>query len=144
MRAMRLYRGVAQGYAVLPTASVGCRTYRTGNREWGVGNGESGMGNGEWGSTGIGSLRFPLLGTRSRGAVMNTLTLCQQSGRPHYDLDAWKESRKLVSAIYRVTQAFPKDEMFGLIAQMRRAAVSVPSNIAEGAARTGSREYVQF
>ena len=75
---------------------------------------------------------------------MDTLTLCQLSGRPHYDLDAWKESRKLVSAIYRATQAFPKEEMFGLTAQMRRAAVSVPSNIAEGAARTGSREYAQF
>lgn len=62
----------------------------------------------------------------------------------HYDLDAWKESRKLVSAIYRVTQAFPKEEMFGLTAQMRRASVSIPSNIAEGAARIGSREYAQF
>ena len=62
----------------------------------------------------------------------------------HYDLDAWKESRKLVSTIYRVTQTFPKEEMFGLTAQMRRASVSIPSNIAEGVARTGSREYAQF
>src|SRR5688572_31689285 len=62
----------------------------------------------------------------------------------HYDLEAWKESRKLVSIVYRVTQAFPKEEMFGLTAQMRRASVSIPSNIAEGAARTGSREYAQF
>lgn len=75
---------------------------------------------------------------------MNTLSLSTTSGRGHYDLDAWKLSRKLVSAIYRLTQAFPKEEMFGLTAQMRRASVSIPSNIAEGAARNGSREYAHF
>ena len=75
---------------------------------------------------------------------MDTLSLSTNSGRGHYDLDAWKASRELVSVVYRVTQSFPKEEMFGLTAQMRRASVSVPSNIAEGAARTGSREYTQF
>ncbi len=50
----------------------------------------------------------------------------------------------LVKAVYQVTQAFPKDEMFGLISQMRRAAVSVPNNLAEGAARTGQKEFAQF
>jgi len=65
-------------------------------------------------------------------------------GRAHYNLDAWKISRRLVSAVYLMTQGFPKEELFGLAAQMRRAAVSVPSNIAEGAARTGDREYAQF
>ena len=64
--------------------------------------------------------------------------------RPHYKLEAWKEAMALVSAIYRVTQDFPKDEIFGLTSQLRRAAVSVPSNIAEGAARHGSREFAQF
>ncbi|MGH6689730.1 MAG: four helix bundle protein [Gammaproteobacteria bacterium] len=64
--------------------------------------------------------------------------------RGHYELDAWKVSRKLVSAIYRLTQTFPREEQFGLAAQMRRASVSIPSNIAEGAARTGSREYAHF
>ena|SRR5258706_5412195 len=64
--------------------------------------------------------------------------------RPHYKLEAWKESIALVSVIYRVTQEFPKDEIFGLTSQLRRAAVSVPSNIAEGAARHGSKEFAQF
>jgi four helix bundle protein len=76
--------------------------------------------------------------------MMNTPSLSTTSGRGHYDLDAWKASRTLVSAIYRVTQTFPREEVFGLTAQMRRASVSIPSNIAEGAARTGSREYAQF
>lgn len=64
--------------------------------------------------------------------------------RGHYNLDAWKVSRQLVSAIYRLTQGFPKEELFGLTSQLRRAAVSVPSNIAEGAARAGDREFAQF
>jgi len=49
-----------------------------------------------------------------------------------------------VSAVYRLTQRFPKEQVFGLTSQLRRAAVSIPSNIAEGAARTGSREFAQF
>jgi four helix bundle protein len=64
--------------------------------------------------------------------------------RPHYKLEAWKEAIALVSAIYRVIQEFPKDEIFGLTSQLRHAAVSVPSNIAEGAARHGSKEFAQF
>jgi four helix bundle protein len=57
---------------------------------------------------------------------------------------AWQKALALVEAIYTVTRSFPKDEMFGLTSQMRRAAVSVPANIAEGAARGGSKEFVQF
>jgi len=51
---------------------------------------------------------------------------------------------ELVRDVYALTRTFPKDEMFGLTAQMRRAAVSIPSNIAEGAARVGEREFAQF
>ena len=65
-------------------------------------------------------------------------------GRGHYKLEAWKRARELVLSVYRRTQAFPKEETFGLAAQMRRAAVSIPSNIAEGAARAGEREFAQF
>jgi len=48
------------------------------------------------------------------------------------DLDIWKRSIKLVEDIYRLTKSFPKEELYGLTSQMRRAAVSIPSNIAEG------------
>jgi four helix bundle protein len=64
--------------------------------------------------------------------------------RGHHKLEAWKISRELVTSVYRLTQYFPREEMFGLTTQMRRAAVSIPANIAEGAARTGTREVVQF
>jgi len=60
------------------------------------------------------------------------------------DLDVWKKSIGLVKKVYSVTQAFPKEEMYGLVAQMRRSAVSLPSNIAEGKSRQGINEYVQF
>lgn len=66
------------------------------------------------------------------------------SERPHYRLDAWKESMVLVKAVYETTKNFPREEVYGLTQQMRRAAVSVPSNLAEGAARTSRREFAQF
>jgi four helix bundle protein len=56
----------------------------------------------------------------------------------------WKEGHQLVIEIYRCTKNFPKDEQFGLISQMRRAAVSVTSNIAEGYGRKGKAEKIQF
>jgi len=62
----------------------------------------------------------------------------------HKDLDVWKKSMDLVELIYSVTSQFPSDERFGLVSQMRRAAVSIPSNIAEGAARKGDKELIQF
>ena len=65
-------------------------------------------------------------------------------GRGHYKLEAWKLSMELVQNVYKLTRTFPKEEIFGLTSQMRRAAVSIPSNIAEGAARTGEREFAQF
>ncbi|MDD4929070.1 MAG: four helix bundle protein [Gallionella sp.] len=64
--------------------------------------------------------------------------------KPHEQLDAWKYSMWLVKAVYQMTSSFPLEERYGLAQQMRRAAVSIPSNIAEGAGRNGVKEYVQF
>jgi len=63
---------------------------------------------------------------------------------PHKNLEAWKQSMSLVVEIYNETKKFPKEEVFGLSQQMRRSAVSVPSNIAEGCSRKGKSETVQF
>ena len=62
----------------------------------------------------------------------------------HKDLRVWQQSIEMVTSIYLMTKAFPKDELFGLVSQMRRAAVSVPSNIAEGYARGSEREKLHF
>ena len=64
--------------------------------------------------------------------------------RSYRDLIVWQKAMDLVRAIYNLSTSFPMDERFGLISQIRRAAVSVPSNIAEGQARHTSREFVQF
>ena len=64
--------------------------------------------------------------------------------KPHCRLDAWSEAMRLVKLVYEMTLRFPPEERLGLSQQMRRAAVSVPSNIAEGAARTGKREFANF
>ena len=60
------------------------------------------------------------------------------------DLDVWVKSRSLANMIYGITKNFPKEEMFGLTSQMRRAAVAVPSNIAEGCGRQHSKDAIQF
>lgn len=62
----------------------------------------------------------------------------------HKDLDVWKSSIELVKLAYENTRGFPDEEKFGIISQIRRAAVSVPSNIAEGAARNHDKEFIQF
>lgn len=64
--------------------------------------------------------------------------------RSFTDLNAWKEAHKLVLMIYKATKNFPKEELFGLMNQMRRAAVSITSNIAEGFSRQSYKEKVQF
>jgi four helix bundle protein len=64
--------------------------------------------------------------------------------RPHYNLAAWKVAMTLVKSVYEATKMFPREETYGLTAQMRRAAISIPSNLAEGAARTGRKEFAQF
>jgi|SRR5213594_1547910 len=59
-------------------------------------------------------------------------------------LAAWERSHELVLAVYRLTQSFPKHELYGLTSQMRRAAYSVAANIAEGSAKRGPREFVRY
>jgi four helix bundle protein len=62
----------------------------------------------------------------------------------HKDLEVWKEAVEVSTTCYEVTKGFPREEQFGLASQMRRAAVSIASNIAEGAARASSKEFLQF
>ena len=66
------------------------------------------------------------------------------SARNYRDLIAWQRAMDLVEQVYNVTRGFPKEEIYGLTSQIRRAAVSVPSNIAEGQGRTSDKEFQQF
>jgi len=64
--------------------------------------------------------------------------------RNHQRLEVWKNAIDLVELVYRLTATFPVAERYGLSAQLRRAAVSVPSNLAEGAARSSPREFLRY
>ena len=62
----------------------------------------------------------------------------------HKNLIVWQKSIAFVTAVYENTRSFPKDELYGIVSQIRRAAVSIPSNMAEGCARRTTREYIHF
>ncbi|MEE2765369.1 MAG: four helix bundle protein [Candidatus Neomarinimicrobiota bacterium] len=62
----------------------------------------------------------------------------------HHDLDVWKRSISYVTKICELTETFPSEERSGLISQIRRSAISIPSNVAEGAARRSDKEFLQF
>ena len=64
--------------------------------------------------------------------------------KPHKKLNVWQKSIVLIERIYELTRSFPKIEIYGLANQMRRAAISIPANISEGAARQTKKEFIQF
>jgi four helix bundle protein len=64
--------------------------------------------------------------------------------RPHKNLLVWKDAIELVETIYNLSNKFPESEKFGLTSQLKRAVVSIPTNIAEGAARNTKKEFIQF
>jgi four helix bundle protein len=79
------------------------------------------------------------------GEISNQSKASRKNGAQSYrDLLVWQKSMALAKEIYTITAGFPSEEKFGLISQMRRATVSVPSNIAEGQARNITGEFVQF
>jgi four helix bundle protein len=65
-------------------------------------------------------------------------------GKPHHNLEVWKKALAFVNCIYELTAQFPNEERFGLTSQMRRSAISIPSNIAEGAGRNTKKEFINF
>jgi four helix bundle protein len=67
----------------------------------------------------------------------------RQQIQSHRDLNIWQLGMEIAEAIYELTKSFPPDERFGLTSQMRRAAISIPANIAEGNARSSTKEYLQ-
>jgi four helix bundle protein len=62
----------------------------------------------------------------------------------HKDLEVWKQAVLLAKTVYEFTAAFPASEIYGMVSQMRRSAISIPSNIAEGAARNSDKQFIQF
>jgi four helix bundle protein len=66
------------------------------------------------------------------------------AGQNYRDLVAWQKSMDLVVAVYRVSASFPREELYGLVSQLRKAAISVPSNIAEGQGRGTKKEFAHF
>lgn len=75
---------------------------------------------------------------------MSGLDRNKESKKPHRNLLAWQRSMELVIEIYKITRLFPKDESYGLSSQLRGAAISAPSNIAEGAADRTTQQFYNF
>src|SRR5512139_433540 len=67
-----------------------------------------------------------------------------EKAKTHKDLIVWQKAMDLIESLYHLTETMPKSEIYGLTSQIRRAAVSVPSNIAEGAAPNSAKEFMQF
>lgn len=69
---------------------------------------------------------------------------CQKLMKSYKDLELWQVSMNFVTEVYKLTKGFPKEELYALTSQIRRCVISVPSNIAEGASRKGTKEFIQF
>jgi four helix bundle protein len=91
-----------------------------------------------------GGCRLPVFGKTSRLFNLNSANLggCMAAVKSYRDLETWKKAMDLVQEIYLETKSFPKEETYGLLSQMRRAAVSIPSNIAEGQGRDSTKEFL--
>jgi four helix bundle protein len=87
---------------------------------------------------------LPVTRDENRDALRVTGHVKTDAIKSHKDLDVWKVSMDFVIELYGLTEHFPASEKFGLVMQLRRAGVSISSNIAEGAARAHSKEFVQF
>jgi len=87
---------------------------------------------------------FFCLRLRSNGYVTSSKPVDLVRMMPYQRLNAWRSCHQLALTTYRVTQSFPKCELFGLTSQMRRAAFSAPANIAEGSAKRGPKEFRRF
>jgi four helix bundle protein len=83
-------------------------------------------------------------GIKTVNCKINRLIKNQILMETHKDLLVWQRSISLVTAIYEVTKSFPKEELYCIVNQIRRAAISIPSNIAEGSARKNTKEFIQF
>jgi len=88
--------------------------------------------------------REPGTGNREPDRAESAFAEDGRSLTDHRDLDVWKLSMSFATDVYKTTAAFPADEKFGLVSQLRRAAVSIPTNIAEGNGRETSGSYLQF
>ena len=64
--------------------------------------------------------------------------------KTYRDLLVWQKSMSLITEVYRITKSFPQEEIYGLVSQMRRCAISIPSNIAEGYGRKSTSDYIRF
>lgn len=69
---------------------------------------------------------------------------CEKNAYPYKQLNLWKKAIELVSQVYKATKEFPGYEQYGLVSQIRRSAVSIPSNIAEGHGRSSEKELIRF
>src|SRR6266850_918702 len=76
--------------------------------------------------------------------MVNTQKKESMTMRPHHKLEAWIKAIQLVTDVYKSSEGFPKEERYGLTSQIRRAAVSIPANLAEGAGRRSSKEFAHF